>query len=1090
MQNVVISVSEAGSAAAKTLAVEVRVQGKVASDKTLSPVETQEVGETASQYLSLLQEPARSDGSSYLSILADTLFRLFLKDAWQEIKIGLSSAEETELTVASELAEVLILPWQHIGLSSHTEGLLSRGIGTIRCPRALGEPEVADAMQSFIPPPGPLRLLFLAAGPGGTDGDEEAALAAAEGVDAKILVCESGTAEELKSLAGSFRPHLVILAGQAKMAGGRAAFSLPGRAGRGDLLAADDLAAALKESDACGLILTGRQSEALPLHMLGIAVAGSIPLVIAWDATVADAVRLLCPLAKGSDLSSSVRALMAGRDLSASTKPWPHLYTLFYPSRLFDGSLTGEKAASICKKQDPLPGTDRGWAKCFVDRRQELQKLAPALADGSVQSLIITGPEGSGKSSLAACLAAGMASLGYSIMTVCGFSYNPITAARLIDAAAAHFSATGREEAAKPLKDGGISVKKRLEGLLEALKGSRTLLVWDGLTLEEKSGKISDPDLAAFYLQMNRGLSSSRAIITSAALPADAPTLPARAWQWKLVGLGRAAFVRSLLGEEAVAEGYRRGRISFAQLAEHHAAASGLPALLAQTAKALASAAKAELPFSAGEDPALRLISLLEPDARQALLRAAVFEIAVSPAGLAPVSGSAEEAVLGYATRWQDLSLAFPMNGRWSVPRPVRSSLIAALTVEEQRAAHRAAGGFLRDLAQSGRSAEVGLSRLDVLLEARGHLLSAHDGAGAADVTASISGYLLRRGYRAELIRQNHEVLASLNEIGQDTPDIAGITGWVARAYLDGEEFRQAEQWYRSALENARAPASSHHHGLGLSLLHQGKHDAARASLQKAVEGFRSANDPLAEAVALGSLAALQMKLGENDSARESLSQIAGLMKTAGDVQGEAAAWQDISRLDMVKGDLNAAREGLVRSLQLLRGAGDRSGSSIALFNLASLDLEKGDFAAAGAEFQEALPFFEERADQSGTAAIHHSLGMIHTQAGEKEKAKQSFLSTLTLSQKLGDKAAEAGAFFQLGVLAVQQNHGAEGLRLMALASVLLRSIKSDEVKNVEPLVERLAAQLGYSQEQFLVMVQEVFSGYARDRGRALAEKA
>ena len=55
----------------------------------------------------------------------------------------------------------------------------------------------------------------------------------------------------------------------------------------------------------------------------------------------------------------------------------------------------------------------------------------------------------------------------------------------------------------------------------------------------------------------------------------------------------------------------------------------------------------------------------------------------------------------------------------------------------------------------------------------------------------------------------------------------------------------------------------------------------------------------------------------------------------------------------------------------------------------------------------------------------------------------------------------EAGAFFQLGAVAVQQDKIQEGLRLMAIAAIILRSIKSDEVKNVEPLVERLAAQLG-----------------------------
>jgi tetratricopeptide (TPR) repeat protein len=180
----------------------------------------------------------------------------------------------------------------------------------------------------------------------------------------------------------------------------------------------------------------------------------------------------------------------------------------------------------------------------------------------------------------------------------------------------------------------------------------------------------------------------------------------------------------------------------------------------------------------------------------------------------------------------------------------------------------------------------------------------------------------------------------------------------------------------------------------------------------------------------------------------------------------------------------------MVRSRELLEEAGDRKGAAFALFNLASLDLEKGDFQPAGAEFAKALPLFQEMGDRAGEAAILHSQGMIHSQAGEKEKAMESFQAALQINQDLADRPAEAGAFFQLGAIAVQQDKMQEGLRLMALAAIVLRSIKSDDVKNVEPLVERLAAQLSLTQEQFMGLVQEVLQSYARDRGWGLVERA
>ena len=410
-----------------------------------------------------------------------------------------------------------------------------------------------------------------------------------------------------------------------------------------------------------------------------------------------------------------------------------------------------------------MPGLTEGRADCFVDRRRDLQRLLPALREGGAQALIITGPDGVGKSALAARLARLLAPAGYSILPIYSSPHNRISSARLLEAAVSHLSGIGEEAAAKSLKDPRRSVRERLQSLMDVLKASRILMVWDGLDLDGKTGKISDPDLAEFYMLMIKGMTAGRVIITCRALPADALTLPARTWQWKLEGLGQAAFIRYLLRDEAVADRYRKGEISYAELAKHHLAALGHPAHLAQTGKALSLG-----DLAADEDPLVKLTSRLGSPSSHALFQAAIFSIAMSPAGLAAVSGVTEEQSAANAREWQDLSLAYAVGKLWAVPSTLRASLLAALSPQEQRAAQKAAGDFLRDLAVAGRSAELGLSRLDVLLEARGHYLSAEDLDNAIAVTARISGYLQRRGYYSELMRLNQELL------DQDTANLPG----------------------------------------------------------------------------------------------------------------------------------------------------------------------------------------------------------------------------------------------------------------------------------------------------------------------------
>ncbi len=99
-------------------------------------------------------------------------------------------------------------------------------------------------------------------------------------------------------------------------------------------------------------------------------------------------------------------------------------------------------------------------------------------------------------------------------------------------------------------------------------------------------------------------------------------------------------------------------------------------------------------------------------------------------------------------------------------------------------------------------------------------------------------------------------------------------------------------------------------------------------------------------------------------------------------------------------------------------------------------------------------------------------------------------MEALEIYQEMNDKRGEAGAFFQLGAVAIQANRMHEGLKLMALANIILMSIGSEDVKNVEPIVERFAAQLNYSQEQFMVMVREITASYRRDKGRGMVGAA
>ncbi|MGV8176119.1 MAG: tetratricopeptide repeat protein [Methanothrix sp.] len=1074
MKDLTITVSAAGTAAARTFAYEISSLGKTLAKRTLAPVESSQVTEIGSQYFSLLRGAGRSDSKSYLSILARSLSRLFLEAGAQEWRDEVLPVDR--LVISSSIPEVLQLPWELLSIAGNDQ--VGCSIPIIRRPGG----EVSGSLPK--PSAGPLRMLFMAADSVDYEEEEKRAQRMGEGLNMEIAVSESGRPEDLRALAEQFRPHLIHLAVRAKVAGGVAVLSLAGGSESSADMPAEDLADLLCGAAEWGIIVSGMfGDDQSGRHLLCQGLSQKFPLALAIDGPIDSVLPLYSSLSSGNTLEEAL--ISTGRESAAYSSegfafmPFAGLYSI--QSSVFGPMIDPDLKPVLsefraCLDLESLPGLAEGRTKCFVGRRKETQRLFAPMREGSVQTLVITGPDGSGKSALAVRLSSLLARAGYSLIPVYSSPQNGITCTRIFEAVADMLGKRGLDEEAGRLREPG-PIQRRLEGLMDVLRSHRMLMLLDGLDLDDKSQRIQDPDLSRFYLMIIRGLAASRAIITCRSLPADALTLPSRTWQWKIEGLSQAAFARCLLSGSEAAARYRRGEIKYEHLSDHHRVSSGLPNRLAQTSRAIGL-----YDIAPGEDALVGLVSRLEEESAIALSRAAIYGTAISPAGLGAVCGLTEDEALKAAQRWEALSLAQFSGGLWTVPSSLRQSLQSRLSPEEIRSAHKAAAVFLKDNARAGRSADLELSRLDSFLEARGHFIAAREWDDAAEVTGQISGYLRGRGYYDEIIRLNMQVALSCASCR------ARPAAWIGQAYLDSEDFKKAEEWYALAVEIAAEMAA--YHGLGISLMKQGKDGRAAEHLQKAADGFRAAGDLSGEAASLSALAALDMKKGEIGAAVERLDRIAETMRSLGDVPAEAQALQESARLEMIGKNFEGARERLTRSLELLQSIQDERGAAYALFNLASLDLEKGDFREAGEEYARALPIFRNIHDLGGQAAILHSQGLIHSQAGEKDLAAGSFKEALTINQVLGDKAAEAGSFFQLGALAVQQDKIAEGLRLMALAAVVLRSIKSDEVQSVEPLVERLASQLNYSQEQFTVLVQEVLHSYAKDRGRGLVERA
>jgi hypothetical protein len=346
--DLILVLSEAGTPSAPAISLSVSIGDEtVLEGQLLTPVLSQQANELQAQYFSLFDRGCRPEGArDYFDILGQSMFHLFLEKAWD--RIGPKMAGGARVLVVSEMPQILSLPWEHLSLPAGPLGLDDRYI-IRRVPDKSGPVPSAEELS-----PGPLRVLFLACGPGDFQQEEAWFLRSLEKLDVVAEIAESGSFEELVRRAAEFRPHVLHLSGQCRIKDGAPAFSFEGPAGRPDLRSARELGPPLSQAGVKVVICGGCQVERPSISdLLSQELAEYTPLAMCWNSS-ADCVSGFYSMlaeAKGVD-GALIQARLDGEKLCREQGKLCALPVLYrFPAflRAIPGiSWTGEGICSVC----------------------------------------------------------------------------------------------------------------------------------------------------------------------------------------------------------------------------------------------------------------------------------------------------------------------------------------------------------------------------------------------------------------------------------------------------------------------------------------------------------------------------------------------------------------------------------------------------------------------------------------------------------------------------------------------------------------------------------------------------------------------
>jgi tetratricopeptide (TPR) repeat protein len=1001
--------------------------------------------------------------------LGKQLFDLWLATSWEKIKASVPVGSLRFLVIASEVPEILNLPWELLLPPLPDSDFL--GINPLFRIRRF--PSSVKQMAPFTGElrARPLRLLFMACSPSDQptldyEKEEEALFRAIYGQDVAFDSCDLGTFEELKEKVSEFKPHIVHLTGHGAVRDGQGRFAFEKEDGTTDLVPSEELRRFLAGSGVQCVFVSGCQSGKAPREALaGICqslVGAEVPLAVGWVSSIADdlatnfARTFYRTLKNGQSVD---RAFLLARQEAwkacekRGDPSWtlPVLYSATSQSMIFDPDQPPEVLTRQNMVLDALPGMKEGHAEHFVGRRREQQRLLPALRRGDLQVVIITGLGGSGKSTLATRLARKLETSGFILIPVPSSKENPLNSARLLQAFGDAFRKAARKTKkvdaskadelaalAEDLNNPKISVESRLHDAVAALNEGRFLLLLDNFesNLDEAERHILDSEISGFYQYLLESLSgSSRAIITTRYPPSDAPVLPAKVRKEDLGDFPESSFLKILQRDPEVERRSRSGELPMALLRELYKKLGGTPRYLLQIREAItemdaelldAELAKVDLPAGTetGELQKLRdkyfadifterLYGYLSPESQKALCRAAVYGVPVTLEGLAAVAGEPLNSVSAFARSWQDRAFAYLENEKskeplWIVYGLLRGWLLAKLSLDGQKDAHKAAGDFLYRLLKQGTEASLGLHWTECLLEARNHYINSGDLNKARYATNTLSTYYLNTGNYKNVIDLNKE----LNRYGEYSYSMIRI----AQSYLNLGNLSEAINHFEKALSLIGNPTS--------------------------YEG----------AAAIYGLAQVERIKCNHTIAGEKLLSVIGISEQINNTSIGASALQELAIIDYDQGNLDDALKKFALAL----------------------------------EIKNKINKINKHSDPS----LLHNIGSIYLEKKEYDKSLDYFLEALKIEQQQGDKHGEGMTFSKLAQVALWLNKRECGLMMFVLSTIILKSIGHYYLKEVEPIIKDLSELLKCTPVQLDEMRMAISESYKNDRGWGLIEMA
>jgi non-specific serine/threonine protein kinase len=291
-----------------------------------------------------------------------------------------------------------------------------------------------------------------------------------------------------------------------------------------------------------------------------------------------------------------------------------------------------------------------------------------------------------------------------------------------------------------------------------------------------------------------------------------------------------------------------------------------------------------------------------------------------------------------------------------------------------------------------------------------------------------------RTGEALDRLAREHDNLRAVLNWSLEAGDVTAglrLAGALYRYWMMRGHLAEARQWLERALPRSEGVAddvrATGFNAAGIVAGMQGDYGAAESHLERSLELWRAAGNPIRMAAAIGNL---------------------GLVA------------QD-------RRDIQRALVCFEQAEELYQANGDRRGKAISLGSRARVMRQAGDTAGAVPLFEETLEIFREVGDPRGIANALANLGHALISLRQHQRALWYLREALELRRSLGDTLGIAECLEGFAAAAANRGRARRAARLLGAATALHdltgAPLAATDLQHVQSIVRRVQRQLSMS---------------------------